>query len=245
MKVALVISGMLRNFDTALLSIHIFGEETDRYLVTWASVGELLVDQYCTHANIKKSIIINDYILPEIIKSNNTYRMLYLWEYILTDIPKIYDKYIIIRPDGFYWTTNIVELSHCILNIDSFKTNSWKDKNPTGLINDHLLVVDKTHVYLLHNICNSIIHIQKTKDNKNPFDIHWSLYEYRSIFVDPYHNDLVSLVDCVFVRDTFLKLKIDVYDYELYKAVFYDTASWWRRNKHSPYAGVLRFNDNR
>lgn len=237
MSVALVISGKLRNFESALLSLHVFGEEVDRYLVTWVSVGELLINQYCIQANIKKSIIINDYLLHDSIKISNTYRMLYLWECIFKDIPRIYDKYIIIRPDGFYWTTNIVELQNCILNISTFKTNSWKDSIQQGVINDHLLVINNTHLYLLHNICNSIIEIQK---NTNVRDIHKNLYEYLKLVVDPYCNQLVSLIDCVFVRDTFTQIATDCYSVELYKAIFYDTASWWRRTYKTSYDGVLR-----
>lgn len=253
MKTAVVISGMLRNYDAALLSLHIWDADNvvknDRYLVTWKSAGDDVIDDYCNKANIKQAFVVDDAEMLTQKYQHNPFRMLYLWREIARQVPKDYDKYIIVRPDGFYWTFDVEKLREVVRNASPFKTNSWIDRSivvdedKLGL-GDHILIVDKTHLAILESAFDEITKIaEKRYTSGNDDNIHTMLHDYyvKQLGIDPYCNVLVETVECIFQRDTFKTLShLDKYDYETYKSVYYDTASWWRRTNGGNYGGLPR-----
>lgn len=248
-KTAIVISGMLRNYDAALLSLPIFGDG-DRYLVTWKSAGENAIEDYKKKANIKEAFIIDDAEFDSEFNvypfNSNSFKMLFLWSKIPGLICNSYTKYVIIRPDGYYWTTDANCLEDTIKNVKQFKVDTasaFDGRVPTEKgISDRLLVISDDSISLLMTIVSDMICIvnERTK-NGNGHCIHWIFYDWcKQKNLDPLSRDLETLVDTVFVRDTFELLKTDSYDKDLYAALFYDSAAWWRRMHSTKYGGTLR-----
>lgn len=258
-KVALIISGMLRNYDTALLSLDIWGE-CDRYLVTWESAGKEAIDDYSAKANIKKAFVIPDSEFERVYlepckNGNHTFNMVYLWNQAYKNVPKGYDKYVVIRPDGFYWTNNRHEVLECIESEGPFKTSQTRVLGYGG-INDHVLIMDKSH---FNKLQNCYIELRKTAlamiadgtaknkygDWLNPHEMLFRMWNQRIRYldwgtdVDMCSSRLDQCVDMVIVRNTFKPLPVDRYNQDLYKAVFYDTAAWWRNNIGINYHGIL------
>lgn len=253
-KVALIISGMLRNYDTAMLSLPIWGN-CDRYLVTWESAGSEAIDDYCAKVSIKEKFIISDDEFEKVYKEpcknhNNTFRMVYLWDNIFKHIPKMYDKYIVIRPDGFYWCVDFKALSNCIETEGPFKVNQNRERHSYA-ISDNVLFIDNSHLNVLENCYNGLVDvcldlinegkaINQYGDYLNPHEILFKLWK-QDIPKDQYNTDadffsekIHRCLEPLWVRNTFIKLDVDKYDSELYKSVFYDTAAYWRR--------VVKFN---
>jgi hypothetical protein len=258
-KIAIVISGMLRNYDTALLSLDIFGNY-DRYLITWESAGISAIEDYSERACIKESFIISDEKFEEVYREpykngNHTFRMVYLWNQISKNIPKNYDKYLIIRPDGFYWTKSRKDVLECIKSEGPFKT-SQKRQPWTNGIDDHLFVIDKSHINKLDNCYNDLICAAAsmiedgTATNKyghylNPHELLYRMWnqnidkEDMGTDLDLCSEKLYLLIEPLWVRHTFKKSDKDIYNEELYKAVFYDTAATWRNITGSNYHGIF------
>lgn len=263
-KIALVISGMLRNYDTAILSLPIWGN-CDRYLVTWESVGWESITDYCNKASIKEKFIISDsefekvYIEP-CKNGNNTFRMVYLWDNMFECIPKTYDKYIVIRPDGFYWCINTTKLLDCINTEGPFKVNQRREIHTNG-ISDNVLFIENSHLDRLKNCYSSLIDVcmklindgKATSKYGNYLDPHEILFKLwnQDIPIEKYNTDvdffsekIHRCIEPLWVRNTFQKLTNDKYDSNLYKAVFYDTAAHWRRSAGCNYHGKLNRLEN-
>lgn len=258
-KVAIIISGMLRNYETAMLSLDIWGP-CDRFLVTWNSSGEDSINEYCKRANIKQKYIISDDEFEKVYRDpykngNNTFRMVYLWEQVFHNVPKDYDKYIIIRPDGFYWTNNVDKVRECIKTEGPFKTSQTRTNHTTG-IDDHVLFIDKTHFNKLQNCYSELIQAAHSMieegiatnvygDYLNPHELLFRLWNQNILKsdigseIDLCSSKMHSCIEPLWVRKTFTKLGTDKYDRNLYKAVFYDTASSWRKIAGCDYHGTF------
>jgi hypothetical protein len=258
-RIALIISGMLRNYNTARLSLDIWGL-CDRYLITWESAGQEAINDYCVKADIKEKFIISDNEFEDVYKDpckngNNTFRMVYLWGQVFNHIPKDYDKYIIIRPDGFYWTTDKARVLECIRTEGPFKVNQHREDHTTG-IDDHVLFIDKSHLNLLENCYDELVStaLAMIKDGVatnaygdylNPHEMLFRMWK-QNISKDQIGTDvdfcskkLHSCIEALWVRNTFTELHTDKYDKSLYTAIFYDTAAYWRRSARCNYHGTL------
>jgi hypothetical protein len=250
-KVALIISGMLRNYDTARLSLDIWGE-TDRFLVTWDSAPKEHVADYVKKADILETFIIPDKDFEHVYRAPckngmHTFHMVYLWEQAYKNVPKNYDKYIIIRPDGFYWTTDKERVLDCIKTEGPFKVSQERRPGYEG-IDDHVIFMDASHFNQLENCYGKLfatavdmitegVAINQYNDYLNPHEMLYRMWK-QNITEEQFGTDmdvcsskLHSCIEALWVRDTFVEHKDDAYDEILYKAVFYDTASWWRRTK--------------
>lgn len=264
MKIALVISGMLRNYDTAMLSLPIWGD-CDRFLMTWESAGEEAINDYCTKAAIKEKFIVSDNEFEKVYNEpckngNNTFRMVYLWDNMFKYILKDYDKYIIIRPDGFYWCIDNGKLSDCISNEGPFKVNQRREDHTKG-ISDNVLFIEKSHLGILENcysklidVCMDLIRTGKATNEYggylDPHEILFSLWK-QDIPAEKYNTDvdffsekIHRCLEPLWVRNTFVKFDTDKYDSNLYKAIFYDTAAYWRRSARCNYHGKLNRLEN-
>lgn len=241
---------MLRNYDAALLSLHIWDADNvvqnDRYLVTWKSAGDIAINDYCTKANIKQTFVVDDAVMLTQKYQNNPFRMLYLWDEIARQLPHHYDKYVIIRPDGYYWTFDITTLREIVRNAGPFKTNSWIDRNNkfTEVLADHVLIVDQTHLNILsfaYTMMPKIVECRYEAGQND--DIHAMLHDclVKELGIDAYCNDLVEAVDTAIQRDSFRPLpELDTYDYMLYKQVYCDSSAWWRRTHGNNLDGLPR-----
>lgn len=258
-KTALIISGMLRNYDTALLSMGIWGE-CDKFLVTWESAGAELINDYSTKVALKGTYVIPDNEFEQVYKEpckngNNTFRMVYLWEMAYKNVPKEYDRYIVIRPDGFYWTRNINKVRDLIHKVGPFKVNQTRNRHTTG-ITDQLLVFEPSHFSKLKNCYTDLVNTalnmiaKGTATNSqgyylNPHELLYNLWNQHideslvNTQYDVCSSELDSAIELLLVRNTFVPFKTDKYDIELYKAVFYDTAAAWRRSAGCNYHGTF------
>jgi hypothetical protein len=252
-KVAVVISGMLRNYDAALLSLPIWGE-ADRYLVTWESAGQEKMDDYIKKAGIKQSFVIKDSEFGNVYADgsaiNNFCRMVYLWQQIFYNVPNDYNKYVIVRPDGFYWCTSKEDIKKCLISEMPFKTNQFRHSEIYGM-GDHMFFINKSHISKFKTIFNDVtLELLKMHAlNNHNADGHVVLYnafrqnineELFGTDDDMCSSELDRVIDTVFVRDTFNLLPSDKYDWKLYKAIYCDTASWWRNKHCHSYEGYLR-----
>jgi hypothetical protein len=252
-KVAIVISGMLRNYDAALLSLHIWGA-ADRFLVTWESAGQEKIDDYIKKAGIKQSFAIKDSEFGNVYADgsaiNNFCRMVYLWQQIFHNVPNDYDKYVIVRPDGFYWCTSKEDIKKCLISEMPFKTNQFRHSEIYGM-GDHMFFINKSHISKFKTIFNDVtLELLKMHAlNNHNANGHVVLYnafrqnineELFGTDNDMCSSELDRVIDTVFVRDTFNLLPSDRYDWKLYKAIYCDTASWWRNKHCHSYEGYLR-----
>lgn len=233
-KTALIISGALRNYDAALLSLPIWGE-CDRYLVTWESAGNEQINDYRQKAGITQSYVVSDSELDKFDPGwvCNPLRMLYLWQKAHDLVPRGYDWYILIRPDCFYWATQ--DLSTVVKQVDGIAARSTIPVYYNSL-QDQVMVASNSHWRVFHRMVDDYY-------KRLPlYSIHTFLAEYFcSRGIDVTSVELCGAIkDMVIVRDTFNSLPTDRYDKILYQALFYDTAAWWRRVCRSDYAGVLQ-----
>jgi len=257
--VALIISGMLRNYDTALLSLDIWGK-CDRYLVTWESAGQDAINDYTNKAGIKESFIIPDEEFEKVYNDpckngNNTFRMVYLWEQAFKHISKDYKKYVIIRPDGFYWAPNKKDVIHSVLSEGPFKTSQTRRPSTKG-IDDHVFVIDKTHFYKLENCYSELVNTALEMirngtatniygDYLNPHELLFNMWKQNippshcGTDIDMCSKKINNCIEALWVRNTFQKLPTDKYDRNLYNAIFYDTAAHWRNSAKCNYHGTL------
>jgi hypothetical protein len=258
-KIAIVISGMLRNYDTAVLSLPIWGY-CDRYLVTWESAGQEAINEYCAMADIKEKFIIPDEEFETLDETrsynnnHNTFKMVYLWSAAYKNMPKDYDRYIFIRPDGFYWCINPKKLSNCISTEGPFKVNQTRSN--LKQISDNILFVDKTHLNILEDsysklneVCLNMIKEGRATneygDYLGPHDILYEMWK-QNIPKEKYNSDedffsenIYRCIEPIWVRDSFIKLDNDRYNQDLYHDIFYDTAAHWRRNARCRYTNIL------
>lgn len=249
-KVCVVISGLLRNYEASALSLHIWGEH-DRYMCTWSSSGNNNISDYEKIANIKQTFIIDDNEFESIYRdpyNYNPFRMVYLWKKMVESIPKTYDKYVIIRPDAFYWTERPDLIQQLILE-NNFCVNQTENSITSGL-NDHVFIVSRDNLNLI-SAAHELMLTTAAKFTKKGIDrcVHKMLWDMWKHIPNICSAELDCLVDTLFVRDTF-KLRTkknydwpvveDEYNYNLYRAIFYDTAARWRRWSGGDYEGSLR-----
>jgi hypothetical protein len=242
MKVALIISGKLRNYGPGLLSLHIWGE-CDRYLVTWDDTDKILLDDYFRRADCKDCLLVTDNIseLYQQQFQGNWIRMVTLWKNAFRWISPHYDRYVLLRPDGFYWSFDTSKIRNFVETIVGFAPHRADLLNRQ--VGDQLIIFDNRHIHLLSNALDNLIPVSINRiRNSVPLEIH-------SMLCDVWENDIdfdihgirstgFSNIESDIVRDTFIDLPNDIYDFELYKAVFYDTAAYWRRQYGKGYANI-------
>jgi hypothetical protein len=243
MKTAVIISGMLRNYEAALLSLHIWGDDTevDRYLLTWKSAGETAINDYCTKAKIRDKLIVDDAItdsFPIHLHEHNWPKMTFLWQTAFKWVPKQgYDKYILIRPDCFYWTYDIPKLREAVRSAE--KISPLGNNFSEGIIGDQLTIVNPSFANYMtrahDEICNNPMSLNKD------CNFHLILGKFYSDNVSEKFT-LMSYsagLDLVIVRDTYKLWDSDIYNFDLYKDLFYDMSAWWKR-KFGTKTGFLR-----
>jgi hypothetical protein len=224
---------MLRNYDAALLSLHIWGDttEVDRYLVTWKSAGETAINDYCTKAKIRDKLIVDDAItdsFPIHLHERNWPKMTYLWQSAFNWVPKQgYEKYILIRPDCFYWTYDIPKLREVVHNAE--KISPFGNNFSEGIIGDQLTIIDPQYVEYMTTVYDSICSSHKTLDSN--CNIHRLLGEFYSCNISEQFTlaSYLTGLDSVIVRETYKLWDTDNYDFDLFKSLFYDTSAWWKR----------------
>ena len=237
-KIALIISGALRNYETGKLAHHIWGD-VDKHVVTWESTSSDL-DGYASSIGAKSATAVQDKnFLLESKHRHNGFRMVYLWSHAISMFKNDYDKLIIIRPDAFHWTENINEIRNQIEQCYSVTTNTNTNPENKYLLSDHVVIVDKTFFHRIEELFLRCTTIYDSCKDRKP-DIH-ELLNLVLGDIPGIKNDAVArCVETVFIRNTFKALSSDEYNYVLYRSIFYDSASWWRREKRSRYHGGLR-----
>jgi hypothetical protein len=237
LKTAVIISGMLRNYDAALLSLPIWGDitEVDRYLVTWKSAGDVAIADYCNKAQIKDKLIVDDGVVstfPAHLRRHNWARMIWLWQSAFKWVPKRgYDKYILIRPDGFYWTFDVAKLQELVGYAE--RISPLGNVFAEGLIGDQLTIISPQYVNYIANAYN-ILSYNALKRISLAMDceIHSMLGDfYGENLSDSFtYNSYQAGLEVLLVRDSYKLYNTDVYNYNLYRDIFFDTAAWWKRN---------------
>ena len=184
MKIAVIVTGMLRNFEIAMSNWQWPpGCEIDYYLVTWNKTLQSYqpyarpisamadIDRALEILQFKEVRVINYNALP--IEKLNHFRMLYLWQQAarLADSLQGYDSFAIVRPElimvPFGELTD--QDTHLLDGRESFVAQfSFNQRLHAG---DQIIIFGKQHVPFIERMYNQLVEEQHN-------DIHAFLSEY-------------------------------------------------------------------
>ena len=246
-KTLVIFSGICRNTQSASVCLPIWGE-ADVAVVSWDSFA---THQFAHRVRANHLKLVNEGDLATALRNKfgedlNTMlnpsfaRMTYLWQHCYRLFNSSdYERIVILRPDAFYWAgTTPVDMSL----LDGFHTMGCLSTAGNKFFQDVLMVFDRSKWFLLDGIFNECMTITKQMPAGVAVDTHKTLHEIFTRDGRTHGSDaLTSMVkDVVIQRDTFKYQISDQYGYDYYKAVFFDSAAWWRRQNGLPYGGFLR-----
>lgn len=230
-KRCLVFYGKVRNWDLAEFSKDAL-EPDDVKIISWDEDADE-VARFASAIGASNSILASSARFNLLTRRGpNSFRILFLWEQFFSLVgSNDFDEYILIRPDSFVWVEDRDALNLAISEVQTLGVNQLPDVLDT--LTDHFVVVKRGCGEMLCGILRKAIMSHET-------EIHRCLNRFIPDAQQAKYPSLSRSVDVLFVRDTFKRLQTDRYNYDLYRAVFYDSASWWRRTHALSYGGEIR-----
>lgn len=222
-----VFSGIVRNYEAALLSLPVFGN-CDVALSTWDTEDARRFYEIarCDLSHLSNFDAYNLSVKPTSEFNQNIEYQLHHWENAFNIIQHTdYDRYFIVRPDLFIWSKT---------NFDALDLNKFVSITEDGVSSaDYFFAFDKSHLSTFGHLPKKMRKLSREHKSAN---IHTLLpLAFREGEFGPSNlHDII--LDTVIQRDTFdFRMESDCYDRDFYTALLANSASWWRKNHPSKY----------
>lgn len=216
---AVIISGEIRNTSASQLSLHIW-KSPYFFISTWDTCDTRLLTVKPTLTILSNESEMSE--LPfEATWGVNQYRMMFLWTK-LQQIPDVFDSYVIIRPDIFYWDEGFEiqygQIKTLSMNLD------W--------CQDQLFVVDRAGLAILANAYVAALNQTAASE------VHIFLANFLNARNIDFSSTMGLKLNPIIQRDIFTSLESDGYDVDTARAVYAAAATWWRQNNKARYGGI-------